>query len=307
MNPILLRHLYSSARRNRFFWLLALYLLGIGLLTLVFSAITALSWVLETPNSISMLMLFAEGRMLYWFSSALLILTAALLVPISALGAISGEREKRTLDLLITTTLKTREITLGKMGSALLTGALYILAPFPLLMMGFWLGGVTTVELLITLLFLILTMALSIAWALFLSSLLRKTIAAVILFYGLHIATVPALFILVSTFTLLYQVWQYAETIPLQSFWVEAIIQYSWVILAGLHPITAAIITEVAGFQEGTWLILKFPVERYIGGTMHYMGDVYLLSPWITYTLFAVPATAYLLWFTTRRLSRPKR
>ena len=41
MNPILIRHLYSSVRRNRFFWLLALYLLGIGLLTLLFALIIA--------------------------------------------------------------------------------------------------------------------------------------------------------------------------------------------------------------------------------------------------------------------------
>ena len=121
-----------------------------------------------------------------------------LLVPVNALGAIAGERENRTLELLVTTTLRPRAVILGKVGASLLTGSLYILAPFPLLMIGFWLGGVTTTELLLTLLFLVLTMTLNVVWAVYLSTWVRKTIAAVIMFYVVNLGVLPVIALVIG-------------------------------------------------------------------------------------------------------------
>lgn len=309
MNPILIRHLYGSARRNRFFWFLSLYLLGIGLLALFFVAIASIP-IFAQDATISMLDLFTGGRALYWFSGIVLILTAALLVPIAALGALSGERENRTLDVLKMTTLPARSIVLGKLTSALLTGAIYVLAPFPLLMTGFWLGGVTAAELIITLLFLMLTMVVSIAWALFLSSLTRKTIAAVILFYGLTFASMPIIIILSTAVAGLVDAWKYRSSIAIQPLWIETLIQYGWVLLSGLHPITAASVSEALGMEQGSWFLLNFTVERYnagAAGTSTFLGTVTLPSPWITYAIFTIIATVILLRLTTWRLDRPER
>ena len=308
MNPILIRHLYGSARRNRFFWLLALYLLGISILALFFALVAAVP-IFTSAANISMLDLFTGGRTLYWYSGAILILTASLLVPITALGALAGERENRTLDILKMTTLQTRSIVFGKLTSGLLTGAIYVLAPFPLLMAGFWLGGVTTIELIITLIFLILTMTVSIAWALFLSSLVRKTIAAVLIFYGLTFASSPIITILATMIAGLSEAWKHTTTVGVQPFWIEAIIQYGWVILAGLHPLSAAVATEALGFEQNSWFFLQFDVSRYQAspGAATFLGTVTLPAPWLTYTVFTVCATTVLLWLTTWRLNRPER
>lgn len=308
MNPILIRHLYGSVRRNRFFWLLAFYLLGIGLLALFFALIAAVP-LFTDATTISMLNLFTGGRTLYWYSGVILILTASLVVPITALGALAGERENRTLDILKVTTLKARSIVLGKLASALLTGSIYVFAPLPLLMTGFWLGGVTTIELLITLIFLILTMVVSIAWALFLSALVRKTIAAVLVFYGLTLAIAPVIAILASVIVGLSEAWQQAATVSVQPFLVEAMIQYGWVILAGLHPLSAAVATEALGFEQNSWFFLQFDVSRYRAGPSAptFLGTITLPSPWLTYTIFTISATAILLWLTTWRLNRPER
>lgn len=306
MNPILIRHLYGSVRKNRFFWLLALYLLGIGVLTLLFALIAAVPFFSDS-GTISMLDLFTGGRLLYWYSGAILLLTAGLLVPITALGALAGERENRTLDILKMTTLRTRSILLGKLASALMTGVIYVFAPFPLLMTGFWLGGVTTTELLITLLLLALTMLVSIAWALFLSSLVRKTIAAVLIFYGLTFASVPVISILATAIAGLSEAWKYNDTIGVQPFLIEAILQHGWVILAGLHPFTAAITTEALGFEQNSWFLLRFDVTRYqLGASGSSLGTITLPAPWLTFTLFATGATAILLWLTAWRLKRPE-
>ncbi|HSQ40066.1 MAG TPA: hypothetical protein VLM78_07880, partial [Anaerolineales bacterium] len=95
MNPILIRHLYGSVRRNRFFWFLSLYLLSIGGLALFFALVIAIP-IFGNNSTTSMLNIFTGGRTLYWFSGVILILTANLLVPVTALGALAGERENRT-------------------------------------------------------------------------------------------------------------------------------------------------------------------------------------------------------------------
>ena len=312
MNPILIRHLYGSVRRKRFFWFLSLYLLGIGLLALFVAAVAGIplffSGTSQTNTTFSMLDLFTGGRMIYWFSGVILILTSSLLVPISALGAFAGERENRTLDLLITTTLKVRSIVLGKLGSALLTGAIYVLAPLPLLMTGFWLGGVTTTELGITFLFLVLAMLSGVSSALLISAFLKRTIAAVLIFYGLTLASAPVITILATATAGLADAWKYSALLDVQPFWIEALVQYGWVILAGLHPLTAAIVTEAMGFEQNSWLLLHFTVERYspsAAGTT--LGTLTLPSPWITYTLFTLIATAIMLRITAWRLKRPER
>lgn len=319
MNPILTRHLYSSARRKRFFWFMSLYLLGIGLLALSFVGLIAAPMLIN-ETTISMLNLFTGGRALYWFSSVILILTSSLLVPVTALGAFAGERENRTFDLLVTTTLKIRSIVMGKFTSALLTGALYVLAPFPLLMTGFWLGGVTTAELGITLLFLALTMLAGIAWALLISAFTRRTISAVLIFYGLALVSVPVISILATGIASLSGALKYRDFFTMQPFWIEALIQYGWVLLAGLHPLTAAIVTEVLGLEQGSWLLLHFTVERYTAGgsgsilgtltagsSGSILGTLTLPSPWITYTVFTLIATAIMLRVTIWRLERRER
>jgi ABC-type transport system involved in multi-copper enzyme maturation permease subunit len=304
VNPILIRHLYGSVRRKRFFWFLSLYLLSIGVLALFFALVIAIP-LFNNSSATSMLNIFTGGRTLYWFSGVILILTASLLVPINALGAFAGERENRTLELLVTTTLKARNIVLGKLTSAWVTGAVYVLAPLPLLMTGFWLGGVTAGELGITLFFLVLTMIVSIAWALFISSFVRKTIAAVLIFFGLTFASIPVIIILGTVLGGLSQAWQYNTMVDVQPFWIEAMIQYGWVILAGLHPLTAAIVTEAMIFEQDSWLLLHFTVERsnsMTGATL--TGSLTLPSPWITFTIFAIIATAILLRVTIWRIER---
>ncbi len=309
MNPLLVRHLYGSVRRHRFFWLLTLYLLGVGILTLSFTLITALSTIItrfDQTVTISMLDLFIQGRVLYWFSSVLLILTASQLVPIGALGSLAGERDNRTLDLLVTTTLRSRDIIFGKLGAALLTGMVYLLAPLPLLMTGFWMGGVMPIELALTVVFLLVTMLVKISWALFLSSLVNKSIVAVLIFFGLNFAAIPVFFTGAAVFGTFYDAWYYSTTISLPV-WLNGLIQYSWVILSMLNPIAAAGVTQAFGLEEGTWLILRLPVRQAYGMGGATLGTLYLPSPWIVYTLLSLAATIFFLFFCIQHLNKPAR
>ncbi len=314
MNPLLNYHLYRSVRKHRFFWLLSLYLLAISLLALLFSALTTAPDIFNaaTESRVSMRSLFAQGQILYRFSGAILLITAWLLVPISAMGAIAGEREHRTLDLLLITTLPTRTLVLGKMGAALITGMLYILAPLPLLLSGYWIGGVTPTELGITFFVILVTMISKTAWAIYLSARVKRTITAVFIYYGLALATIPLAGIIAILFNALSSYWRYNNPLPVQPLWIEALIQHGWILLSALHPFAAALVTEGLWIEEGTWFFISFPVNRRVtdplGSSPTYttLGTITIPSPWIPYTIIALLTTIFMIGSTARRLSRPE-
>ncbi len=305
MNPLLHYHLYRSARKRRFFWLLSLYLLAIGLLALLFSALTTTSDVFNfAPEArISMLSLFAQGQTLFRFSGAILLITAWLLIPITAMGAVAGEREHRTLDLLLITTLPSRALVLGKMGAALITGMLYILAPLPLLLSGYWIGGVTLTELGITFWVILVTMVAKTAWAIYLSARVKRTITAVFIYYGLALATIPLAGVIAILFNALSGYWNYNNPLPVQALWIEALVQHGWVLLSALHPFVAALVTEGMWLEEGSWFFIEFTIDR----SYAKIGTVTLPSPWIPYTIISLLTAIVMIWATARRLSHPQK
>ncbi|HXG12184.1 MAG TPA: ABC transporter permease subunit [Gemmataceae bacterium] len=65
-----------------------------------------------------------------------------LLAPVFTAGAITEEKERRTLEYLLTTDLRDREIVLGKLVSRLASLALVVLAGLPILSLVQFLGGI---------------------------------------------------------------------------------------------------------------------------------------------------------------------
>jgi ABC-type transport system involved in multi-copper enzyme maturation permease subunit len=298
VNPVLARHLQQTTHRNRAFWLLGLYLLAVTILTLLFGSLIFTSTLVPYVATISMSDIYQTGRMMFALSSVFLLVAASALAPINALGALASERERGTLDLLRLTTLRARSIVLGKLGAALVNGTLYILAPIPLLMMGYWLGGVSLLELVLTFAFLIMTMLFSLSLALFFSSLTRKTIAAVLLFYGLTFATLPLIGIIAFLFQALPFLLE--DFLPSISLPLQAFLEYGWVLLAALHPYTAGIVSYALWVEEGSWFFNTFTV-----GSSLTTYVITLPSPWIPYFAGVLLLSFLLLRSTWRRLARP--
>jgi ABC-type transport system involved in multi-copper enzyme maturation permease subunit len=106
------------------------------------------------------------------------------LAPAVTAGAISGERERQTFDLLMTTLLKPRAIILGKMGAALAFLLLLILAVAPFESLAFMVGGVAPEEIIVSLLVLVCTALVCGSIGIFWSSLMKSTAASTVLTYG---------------------------------------------------------------------------------------------------------------------------
>jgi ABC-type transport system involved in multi-copper enzyme maturation permease subunit len=125
-------------------------------------------------------------------------LQVAFLAPSSTAGAISLEREKQTLELLVVTPITSLAIVLGKLLSALVYVWLLIAASIPLTAVVFMYGGVAPEDVVRGYLVLIVTALGLGAFGLFCSSLVRRTQAATaITIFGVLAMTIGSVFVLI--------------------------------------------------------------------------------------------------------------
>jgi ABC-2 type transport system permease protein len=125
-------------------------------------------------------------------------LQVAFLAPSSTAGAISLEREKQTLELLVATPITSLAIVLGKLLSALVYVWLLIAASIPLTAVVFVYGGVAPEDVLRGYLVLIVTALGLGAFGLLCSSLVRRTQAATaITIFGVLAMTIGSIFVLI--------------------------------------------------------------------------------------------------------------
>jgi len=112
----------------------------------------------------------------------------ALITPILTASAISGERERQTFDIMLTTCLTPFHIIVGKVATAVIRVLLYVVASIPIMSLSFVIGGITWMTLFWYLVCITILAILAGSIGIFCSSLCSKTITSVILtfcFYAL--------------------------------------------------------------------------------------------------------------------------
>lgn len=127
------------------------------------------------------------------------------IVPGFTSSSISGERERQTLEILLTTKLRPIEIILGKLGSSISSLLLLVFSSLPILAIAFAAGGVGFMDLL-QLMFLAIVTAIFIgSMGIFFSTASKKTTNATVFTYGFvlllilgTVAIVVAAFLIIS-------------------------------------------------------------------------------------------------------------
>lgn len=122
----------------------------------------------------------------------------SLIVPIITSGSISGERERQTLDIMLTTPVSTFSIALGKLGSAMMVVMMYMITSIPIMAIAFVLGGMNWWALL-GLFAMLLYLGIYVgSVGVFCSSVVKKSVMATILTIAIGIG------IIIATFVVLY-------------------------------------------------------------------------------------------------------
>lgn len=136
VNPIYKQETKVSSRSFR-----------LPLILLLFNTVLAVVALLNMYSMITQVQRTAEIQYssfvaLYIFVAVVEFVLLLFIVPALTAGAISGERERQTLNMLLTTNLTPRDIVLGKLGASLSNILLMIVSSFPILALGFIYGGV---------------------------------------------------------------------------------------------------------------------------------------------------------------------
>lgn len=104
-----------------------------------------------------------------------------LIVPILSAGSISGEREKQTLEIMLTTPAKPLSIVWGKLLASLSNYSMFIISSIPIMAISFVLGGLNWFALL-GFIFMILVVAVLVgSIGVFCSSAFKKTIVSIVM------------------------------------------------------------------------------------------------------------------------------
>ena len=297
-NPLLVKELRGRMRGARAFVVLTIYLLLLSCFTsLIYYAYARSA---STPGSGPQMAYLGKAI----FSSVVLIelFLVSFITPAFTAGAISGEREHKTYEVLRTTLLPARRLVSGKLASALIYVFLLILAAVPLESLAFMMGGVVVEELVLALVVLLVTAFTFAALGLFYSSVARTTLASTVLSYGTVVLVTIGFPILIVIFS---SIWLdpilYGGTSPAP--WQIALV-YVFYGLISSSPITAAIFTETTLEQyDSVWYFWQ-----YLGGGMGSSGPpthrIPIPSAWIVFTVFYVMLALVLLVVTVLRVRR---
>lgn len=120
------------------------------------------------------------------------------MVPILSGGAVAGERERQTLDIMLTTAVKPFSIIFGKLLSNLLLVFMLVFSSIPILSIAFIFGGMNWLNLLYFTLIIMAIAFLVGSVGVFCSTLVKKTTAAIVLTFLIGAAVVGGTFLILT-------------------------------------------------------------------------------------------------------------
>ncbi len=287
-NPVTVKELRSRMRGRRAFVVLTVYLL----LMSAFVSLVYLGYAVASNSPFGPDLRLA-GKTIFATVVGLEVLLVIYIGPSFTAGAITGEKERQTYNLLRTTLLPARSLVSGKLVSSLGYVLLLIFAALPLQSIAFLLGGVALVEVVVAQLLIIVSAVAFALIGLFFSSVMRSTLAASVstfaaalfLTFGLPAAALIALPILSASFV----------RTPLATPTAEILLAYGGLALAATNLPITLVVSELFLLEMD---IIFFAMETVAG------RRVLLISPWLLYLLLYSLLAVVLYVLTVARVKK---
>lgn len=282
-HPILLKELRGRMRGWRAILVLTIHLLLLSCLASLIYLIVAES---ADRGSVGKVM----GQSLFYSTYMLLMMAVVLLAPAFTAGAISGERERKTLDILITTLLPMRSLVMGKLTSALAYIVLLVLVALPIQSLALIFGGVIPSELIVGTIILLVTGLITGTVGIFISSLLKSSIASTVITYAIILLTTMGLPIMASV--VIGFVGSLVSPQLDDLHWLaQAALLYLGGFLLCTNPFSASITTLIVLDEENTLFFFTTKITD-SQGISH---TIPLVSPWLVYVTLYLFVSAVLV------------
>ncbi|MEM6282563.1 MAG: hypothetical protein AAF787_10255 [Chloroflexota bacterium] len=286
MNPVMLKELRGRMRGMRAFIVLTVYLgLMSGFMALIYLTFTSFG------SNVSSAAAGSAGRLLFMGVVGVEMLLIIFIAPAFTSGAITGERERQTFDLLRTTLLASPSFVMGKLESALSYILLLLLAAIPLQSLAFLFGGVSQQEVIIAFVILAVTAIALGTVGIYFSAVAPRTLSASVRTYTVALVGgfgVP--FVLGLIVGGLQRA--FGNTSPV----LNAVFEYTSQVLTSFNPVFTALESQ------------RFIVERQQIGftriTLSTGNQIPVVSPWISFTVIYLVISAVLLVLTIREMRK---
>jgi hypothetical protein len=275
-------------RGRRAFVILTLYLFFMSvLILLVYAAYAAAASGSFGPSSRD------AGKAVFAAVLSIQVILVVFIGPAFTAGAITGEKERLTYDLLRTTLLSANSVVAGKLVSALSYVLLLIISSIPLQSIAFLLGGIAPIELVLSQLLIVIAAVTFSLIGLFYSTLARTTLVATISTFATTLGLVFVAPILVLIFASIMSALLFGSAAP--GWPLTAVLIYAGLLLAATNLPATLILSDIFLVEEGSLFFFSTLIDG---------RSLWLFSPWFFFALIYIVTALLLYWLCVRRIRR---
>ena len=181
LNPIVKKDVKVQSRSMKICWGVFAYELILALVYFLAMSVIQNTRMYSTANIYSYIV------WLYPVLAVTQLVILGMVVPVRTASSISGEKERQTFDIMMTTSMSPFSIIMGKVMTAIVQSMFYVVASMPIMALPFIIGGMSWAYLFLFLGIAVLVALFSASIGIFCSSLCKKSISAVILSYVFYL------------------------------------------------------------------------------------------------------------------------
>ena len=285
-NPVAVRELRGRMRGRRAFVVLTIYLaLMSSLVLIVYLAFSAASNNVFGPSSRQ------AGKAVFGAVLSIQVFLVIFIGPAFTSAAISGEKDRKTYDLLRTTLLPARSLVTGKLISALAYVFLLILVSIPLQSIAFLLGGISFIELFLSQVLIIISAVTYALIGLYFSTVMRSTLAASVATFASALLLAMGGPFLAGILGSLVGAFLFGPSMP--DWTMQALLIYGGILLAATNLPATLIVSEIFLLEEDALFYWTNVIDGH---------TIFILSPWYLYAIFYILLGLILYWACVRRV-----
>lgn len=181
LNPIVKKDVKVQARSMKICWGVFAYELILALVFFFAMVIIRQNSTYSTNN------VYSAMVWLYPTLAVTQLVILGIVVPVLTAGSISGEKERQTFDIMLTTSMTPFSIILGKVTTAVVQSMFFVVASMPVMALPFIIGGMSWGYLFWFLAIALLVSFFAASIGILCSSFCRKSIGAVIMSYVVYL------------------------------------------------------------------------------------------------------------------------
>lgn len=265
MNPIYHKEMMMRTRGIKTTALIIFYNTILAIVGLVYFYIA-----FENKKKFGLPVSYSTMLQIYSFMTAIEFILVLFIVPGLTAGAIAGEREKQTLDILLSTNLKPFHIIVGKLFTSISIMIVLAFSSLPIISIVFSIGGISFYNLLEYMVLIVVTAFYIGAIGIFISTIIKRTTASTVITYAFLLFLLVGSFLFIRVVVLVKEnniasmVDVSKETITLGNYLLALLVNplYSFLALIDQQAgTTSDLLYYFKYYREGKYFILKYWFE----------------------------------------------